>query len=452
MSLLRAALVSALLVSQPWGASVAYSRESLPTRKATITWRAVKDAVRYEFELSATPEMEKLVHEKTYQETQTTLSLKPGTYYFRVRGLDKTDSPGPWSDVQGFVVNPAPPELLAPPNDFVQRAPVKGEGIVFTWKPLLKGTSYVFELSDSNGVLIKRSVNRPSFTWLPKEPGNYRWRVGFEAQSGEEWGKPRALTVGTEAFPKVVVAPPPAPPVAAPRVTGLEDDTGARAPEWWLIGRGGQAILAYTFDDKDLHGNSSGAGVVGFLSAEARWRGGKKANQKWTWSGSLNLELIRQQVLGTLFQLPRGYARVFYGQETGRARIGPFLQFNAGRSGVFLVQDSTRARKAVVTREGIGAGAVVTYRAAQNVGLSALAVLRREMGGAAAQLPNPLNPSLGFEAGFGSVLNLSPDWLLEGRLRALYESYSWKPAAGGAQDSSMGNTFIILDLGLGYRF
>jgi hypothetical protein len=60
---------------------------------------------------------------------------------------------------------------------------------------------------------------------------------------------------------------------------------------------------------------------------------------------------------------------------------------------------------------------------------------------------------MGWEVGFGAVLQLSPTLMIEGRLRGLREAYAWKPtSASAAGDSSQTNTFIILDLGLGYRF
>ena len=100
---------------------------------------------------------------------------------------------------------------------------------------------------------------------------------------------------------------------------------------------------------------------------------------------------------------------------------------------------------------GIGAGAVVVYQAGESMYFSGLVLGRYDMGGSDATIPSALNGNLGFEAGFGVVIGMTQNLFFEGRLRAQQESYSWA-ATNGTGNSSFSQTFIILDIGLGYHF
>ena len=227
-------------------------------------------------------------------------------------------------------------------------------------------------------------------------------------------------------------------------------DQGAPS-EFWLIGRVAESVVAYAFDDPDLKNKASGAAVVGFISAEGRYRRGRRPSEKYTLSGSVNFEMIRQTVLGTDFNLPRGYARGFYTMGEENLRFGPFLQLQAGKSGIFEVVNETTAKKFTVMRYGFAIGGVGVLRSTQTVALSARGLIRMDFGGSDPQLPNPLVASIGYELGFGVVVGLTPRIMLEGRLRNLQESYAWKPAVGGSTNSTNSNSFILLDVGVGYK-
>ncbi len=70
--------------------------------------------------------------------------------------------------------------------------------------------------------------------------------------------------------------------------------------------------------------------------------------------------------------------------------------------------------------------------------------------------PTSIQNALGFEAGFGIVLGLSNNFLLEGRLRAQSEDLRWMPTRSltGADptESSFSTTYFILDVGVGFKF
>lgn len=241
------------------------------------------------------------------------------------------------------------------------------------------------------------------------------------------------------------------------------NDEGARPADWSLLVRVAPSMTLYTGRDGDNRSGSasgepfSGSSLTFGTSAELRWRGPKAEFQKWTWSGSLNLEILTQKVLGETKNLPRGYVRGFYGSETGKFRYGGLAQVQGGSAGIFVPVAETEARRAMVTRIGGGVGGFAVFRPAPTLGVSLLGLVRMDMGGQSDQLNvdgvvAKVKPGIGWEAGFGLVLGVSSKLYLEGRARALSESYSWQSSVSPAVTSTFGNTFLILDIGLGYKF
>jgi hypothetical protein len=430
-------------------------------RKVKIKWRPVESAVKYDVELSEKAEMDPLIQRKDFKGTEAQLQLKPGTYFFRVRGIDSSDSPGPWSEVSGFVVNAAPPKPLVPESGAVIEDRLGPEGLKLEWSESSKGTTYLLQIRDIHGPVLTREVDGTQFPWVPTGAGRFQWRVGHKTATGEEWSKPFSFTVKRTAIED---APPPAPspkPSELPVPDAADAYAKARgeekvenAEEWWGIARIAQALAAYSFNDLDTGNSASGAAFVRLLSAEVRWRQERSEERQWSLSASFNFEMISQTVLDQSFNLPRGYLRAFYGRETGDGwRVGGLAQLNAGESGIFVVETATTARDATVFREGAGLGAFATYQASPKMFLSALALLRMDFGGSSDQLPSALASSLAYEMGFGVAVNLTPRIQVEGRLRALEESFSWRPASAAASgNSSLSDVFLILDLGVAYRF
>jgi|GEM_PF-6779158 len=244
-----------------------------------------------------------------------------------------------------------------------------------------------------------------------------------------------------------------------------EDDKSSRPADWSLLARAAPAVGSYRYGEPDANGSPTSAGsftTVAF-SSELRWRGPKSAGQHWTWSGSLNLEVLSQTILGKAFTMPRYYGRVFVGREVDKWRLGPFLQIHGGPSTVATV-DPTQVtfRAGTVNRKGGAIGGVAVFRPAPSMGFSGLLLFRLDTGG----IIPPCTPgligctstvlsaksSLGWEAGFGIVIGLSTKLYLETRIRALYEKVSWTPANGSTLPAFVSNTYAIFDVGLGYRF
>lgn len=412
-------------------------------RKVTIRWLSVKNASQYDIQISSKAEMIPTLHQKKSKDTSLSLLLSPGTYFFRVRAIRSSGLPGPWTDVEGFTVNENPPLLKEPQDKRGFRKPLPPAGVTFRWSRGRSGTKHFIEIKDKSGTVLDREVDEDSLVWAPPRPGKYRWRVGFESASRKEWSSWRRFFVSKKALKGVS------------RIATLE-------AEWWkerdvpagvmIIARGAQSITSYESTDTSSGSSttSSGAALSGAGSLELRWWAGKAKNALGMFSGSFNAELLRQTVLSQTFNLPRAYTRLFYTMGTPQWRAGPFIHAHYGQGVIFIVKNNTTASSATVTRYGGGAGGVAVYKPTPTLGLSLLGMLRYDMGGSSSFTGN-IDPTLGWEFGFGVVFDLTTWLQLEGRTRAQRETYEWTPS-GASSKSSMINTFIIFDFGVGLKF
>lgn len=462
-------------------------------RRAELGWTPITGASRYEFQVSRSSNMTPILEERKLSSPRIALKIRPGTYYYRVRGLDQTGTPGPWSAVDGFIVNPRAPEPRNPPSGAVVKDEVPDDGLRFQWAEAVKGTQYLFEVHDQKGRIFERSVNGTEVEWKPIQSGKFRWRVGFQTPGGAEWSEFRTIEVSDSAVRGLVgvssgsaVAPgwgwsapttglsPLSMTTGIPAVAGagrIVPAEAASTDQWWndfqiwLLLRGAQAIAAYTQDilhnGTDLSGNPqerrinvTGSALVNMGSAELRWRAPRAPSNSWLLSGSLNGEIIRQTVLGTDYWLPRFYTRVFYTTGKSPWRVGPFLHFQYGTSSIFYVVDRNVAPVYRLNRMGVGGGGVAVYQASDSVGLSALVLIRYDLGTAVTEITTgSIAGTLAWEAGFGVALGLSARWMLEGRIRALMEPASWPSGSTTSpKDNSFQTTYILVDLGVGFRF
>ncbi|MCM2278166.1 MAG: hypothetical protein NDJ89_08830 [Oligoflexia bacterium] len=449
--------LAACALSGATGEAHAAESASRKPRKTKLAWEALDGASRYDFELSARESMSPILKKESSPAPSLALMLRPGTYFFRIRGLTAEGVAGPWSDVTRFEVKLAPQTLLGP-GDHESFADFQGNPtITFRWQAQEGQAKYVFELYEGPRKILERQLEKEILEWKPTRPGRYRWRAGYRHSEGKEWSPFRSFSIRPEAF-----APPeiPATAKAAPDAVAIQKAREAKlaaGSETWLLARLAQSVVAYSVQDYDSGQNAAGAALVGLFSAELRYRAPRFANSPWGLSAALNLEVIRQNVLETSFTLPRGYARLFATRMVNEDwRLGPFVQLSVNRSGIFIVQGATQALMATITRKSPGVGVTAVYRPSPTLLLSFIGLLRLDMGGTADTLPGPVDSNLGYEAGFGMGLNLSENLLLETRLRVLEEGFTWAPRNSvvdtpGAR-SALTDTFVIFDAGLGYRF
>jgi hypothetical protein len=179
------------------------SRKAGPelSRKARIEWKKISGARRYEIEIAVNPRMDPLVLKKESESNRLEITVKPGSYFFRVRAFDAEKLPGAWSPVEGFVVNPHAPKLIYPRRgERIAKLSHNGS-LVFNWSAGLKNTQYRLEVFDRQGTLLSRKSGDNSLEWQPLDAGPFEVRVGFESLLGTEWGERTPFEVLPQALP-----------------------------------------------------------------------------------------------------------------------------------------------------------------------------------------------------------------------------------------------------------
>lgn len=119
-------------------------------------------------------------------------SLLPASttpYTWRVRRVDATGRPGPWSPFQEFISVGNSPTLISPTNGSSQ-AP---NGALFTWLPVTNAVTYKFERRLAGSSTIAEATFTQSTSWA--EPnligtGTWQWRVTALDANGNPLGSP----------------------------------------------------------------------------------------------------------------------------------------------------------------------------------------------------------------------------------------------------------------------
>ncbi|MCB9452717.1 MAG: hypothetical protein H6672_14865 [Anaerolineaceae bacterium] len=132
-----------------------------PTNNASnplpdLMWTTVPNATHYEVLIADSSRFTNVVQtDANIPGTSYTVNPDlPGTtgttYYWKVRGLNINDQPGPWSAVQRFVVDTVAPDapILSAPAD---GAIVSNTRQAFTWRSVRSANGYLFDLDDDAG-------------------------------------------------------------------------------------------------------------------------------------------------------------------------------------------------------------------------------------------------------------------------------------------------------------
>lgn len=148
-----------------WGAGV------------TLKWDPIKGSTKYEIEIlygSGKVETHEItVGEKTQTEWKGKLSF--GYYRYRIRGWDKFDRPGEWSEPYEAKVAPSSPETVKQAQEI--RLTPAGATILLQWKPSKGADHYLVKVIDSDGKVDVESTATSEFKLTVKQPGKFTWSV-----------------------------------------------------------------------------------------------------------------------------------------------------------------------------------------------------------------------------------------------------------------------------------
>ena len=173
---------------------------SFPARGAEdirLEWLVIADAIRYELEVipatsngNSTPPLS-----RTVTETFAVVSLEPGSYLYRVRGVYDGGTNGPWSDHLRFVVEAKPLELVEPTNASVIDLASGRATVTLRWKKGPDGSQYKIQVLSTTGVVLEREQSSSALEWAPSQTGTFRWRVTVVNATTESWSETRSFVV-----------------------------------------------------------------------------------------------------------------------------------------------------------------------------------------------------------------------------------------------------------------
>jgi hypothetical protein len=133
----------------------------------TLKWKAVDDAVGYEYRLAADPSLLEDADIVAVSTNTAAVAVEPGAWYWQVRGLDEFGNVGVWSDVAEAV------ELAVPEFDdcgVPLLCGLFGDELFLTWEAVPEADAYQVEYTwvgdpdDASDDIVKKRTVWPSGT------------------------------------------------------------------------------------------------------------------------------------------------------------------------------------------------------------------------------------------------------------------------------------------------
>lgn len=111
---------------------------------------------------------------------------EPGTWYWRVRGVDFSGRETEWSEARSVIAVAAPPAIISPPDgaSFADAAGAPPP-IALTWSAEGPTVSYELEIRDPAGALSRAVSAGATHAYAPPAVGTFNWRVRAGAEG--EW-------------------------------------------------------------------------------------------------------------------------------------------------------------------------------------------------------------------------------------------------------------------------
>lgn len=180
-------------------------------REVELSWEAFEQALGYHVLVSKTPDFKEIVVKKASTEPKIIVPLEIGTYFYKVRAVDKDKTPGYWSEPMKFSVDPYPPELKLPKNDVEYGYFEVPPQIDFEWKAVEDGPEYevyVYKTTGKKAFEGKTKDTKLSVNSL--EEGEYMWKVRtiYKDIFESPYGEPRRFNIEKRELQKPVLIKP----------------------------------------------------------------------------------------------------------------------------------------------------------------------------------------------------------------------------------------------------
>lgn len=149
---------------------------TLNTLQPSLSWSALPGAVRYQLGLGLTDPTTTIIYDGTaLNYTPTCGPLTENTWYWRVRGIDSSGYPSPWTQPQILHLN-APTNAAPPRNIYTTSTPI------LTWNRVDNATQYQIKLNEDGITTVPSS----QLEFMPTlGEGLYCWQV--RANVGGSW-------------------------------------------------------------------------------------------------------------------------------------------------------------------------------------------------------------------------------------------------------------------------
>lgn len=122
-------------------------------------------------------------------------------YVWRVRRLDPSGNPGPWSAPEAFVSLGAAPQLLAPAAGRMHH----GNDLVFAWSDVSGAASYEVFGSSTTGERFSAKTVASAYAPSKVEDGSWNWQVRAVDADGEALGTSAPSTFRVDGTPPTLV-------------------------------------------------------------------------------------------------------------------------------------------------------------------------------------------------------------------------------------------------------
>lgn len=185
-----------------WSAQRAFRVQPLPEPPAAraradagqvqFVWGETKGAARYGLEVGTAADLGTALAKQETTATRLSVPLKPGKYYWRLRGIEDDGKPGAWGAVSPVIVPPEAPTELAVQAD--------GNQLLATWKG--DAPAYKLELSSDASFakpLFRQQVKETRATLPRPQAGDYWLRVTGVGADGVEGPASQALALQVKA-------------------------------------------------------------------------------------------------------------------------------------------------------------------------------------------------------------------------------------------------------------
>jgi len=226
----------------------------IPTYTITFMWEQMEDALAYRLQV-ANPDFERvnLFQADTLVETnQFTLSLAPGTYAWRVKGVNGS-SEGKYA-TRSFVIY----ESDLSKQVVVQIGPADGQlsnasSFPLSWQPLYGATRYRLQLdtnhfASTNELVYDDVLAGTQYPYTALKEKAYQWRVRAETDTSTSlWSAERSF-IYDKTPPKVPVLKEPANKASVPRPVTLRWEAIADAAAY--------EVYVYKSDSVTLYSDS----------------------------------------------------------------------------------------------------------------------------------------------------------------------------------------------------